>query len=234
METKDLYQTIYENVPKGWEKVFEEAKDEIRMASDLVEERRKTNEIYPRNEDILKAFHLVPLDKVKVVIFGQEPYNDIYNGKPRDQGLAFSVDEEANVPPSVLNIFKELKSEYKEDFDMPYHGDISCWAKQGVLLLNRSLTTNAHQRNSHGRIWMGLIVRVIEALNQHRPRCIFVMWGRKVEALKGYINGKATMLFSSHPSSYSANKGFFGCNHFLLINDKLRELGEEEIDWSVY
>lgn len=214
--------------PDSWKEVFEKSKYEFEHIDKMVGDH-----YFPSKKNLFRAFHLTPLDNVKVVIIGQDPYHQMKsNGFPRAQGLSFSVSRTDEIPVSLTNIFEEIKNSYP-DFVIPHHGDLSSWARQGVLLLNSALTVKPHQPGSHGVLWHGFITRVFEAIRDNRPKCIFVLWGNNAKDLISYIPDNAVILETSHPSGFSANKGFFGCGHFKKINEILKENGQEEINWSL-
>jgi uracil-DNA glycosylase len=185
--------------------------------------------IYPSAEDIFNAFHFTPLSKVKVVILGQDPYHN----EGQAHGLCFSVKPEVEIPPSLVNIYKELK----EDLGcyIPNNGYLEKWAKQGVLLLNTVLTVRAHQANSHqGKGWERFTDAVIQAVNiQDRP-IVFLLWGRPAQMKKSMLtNPKHLILEAPHPSPLSAFRGFFGSKHFSMTNNYLIKHGLEPIDWQI-
>lgn len=218
--------------PLGWEKVFEEAMEELEGIDQLLLRTSASKTIVPDRENIFNAFYLTPLDKVKVVIIGQDPYPQIspQTGKPVAQGFSFSVDKTDKIPSSLNNIFKELDKSIPE-FKFPYHGDLSSWAKQGVLLLNSSLTCNLNEPNSHQKfkIWMPFISKILNAI----PKGIYPLWGREAQKMKSYINSGSLILETSHPSGLSCHQGFMGCGHFVKINKELIKRGQEPIDWNV-
>lgn len=185
--------------------------------------------VYPEAEDIFNAFHFTPLGEVKVVIIGQDPYH----GEKQAHGLAFSVKPEVEIPPSLVNIYKELQ----EDLGcrIPEHGYLKKWADQGVLLLNTVLTVRAHQANSHqGKGWEQFTDAVITAVNgQDRP-IVFMLWGRPAQMKRSMLtNPKHLVLTAPHPSPLSAYRGFFGCRHFSQANAFLENHGVSPIDWQI-
>lgn len=185
--------------------------------------------VYPEAEDIFNAFHFTPLGEVKVVIIGQDPYH----GEKQAHGLAFSVKPEVEIPPSLVNIYKELQ----EDLGcrIPEHGYLKKWADQGVLLLNTVLTVRAHQANSHqGKGWEQFTDAVITAVNgQDRP-IVFMLWGRPAQMKRSMLtNPKHLVLTAPHPSPLSAYRGFFGCRHFGQANAFLENHGVSPIDWQI-
>lgn len=233
-EDWSIYDIATKSPPIGWEEVFQEALPEIESVDDILSDQEKIHgKAFPLRRNMFRAFELTPLDNVKVVIFGQDPYHDLCNGVPRAQGMSFSVNMDMSIPPSLRNVFTEIKNEYGDEFNQPQHGDLSAWARQGILLLNSCLTVNQGLPAGHKNIWLGFIVRVIRAINRVNPNCIYVMWGKKAESLLQYVGGKAKTLTCSHPSPFSAHKGFYGCDHFKLINEHLVEKGKTPIDWNL-
>ena len=194
-------------------------------------------EVFPHPQNIFSAYNLCPFDMTKVVILGQDPYHSISTVEsenvPTAHGLCFSVVKGAKQPPSLKNIFKELSKEYPE-FKIPEHGNLEHWAKQGVLLLNATLTVRAHEPMSHAKQgWEEFTDASIRALSEEKENLIFLLWGRHAKDKKTLIDtSKHTILEAAHPSPFSANNGFFGCNHFKQVNVLLEKLGKEPIDWQ--
>lgn len=220
--------------PIGWEEVFKFAEPEIIEISEILQNQETVyGPFFPLKRDLFKAFDMTSLSQVRVVILGQDPYHDTTQNGPRAQGLSFSVSESSNIPPSLRNIFTEIKNEYPDCFAPPQHGDLSFWAYQGVFLLNSCLTVRPHVAGSHKKIWNGFIVKIIQAINTVNPNCIYVLWGEKAQNLESYIGGKGKILKSAHPSPFSVNKGFYGNGHFREINDILRNMGQNEINWNL-
>lgn len=180
--------------------------------------------IYPEYKNIFRAFELTPSHSVKVVIFGQDPYHT----KGCANGLAFSVSKNVKMPPSLRNIFKELKSDLNIDRK---DTNLSDWAKQGVLLLNTALSVNEGEARSHTKIWKNLAKDVIEVLNQKESPIIFLLWGNDARKNKPLIDKKHYVLESAHPSPLSAYNGFFDSKPFSKTNDILAKLNEKAIDW---
>lgn len=223
--------------PRTWNNVFRAARNELAHISRVLEEKEKIfGQSYPLRQDIFNAFRLTPLPKVSVVIVGQDPYPQTIsvNGAPlpRAVGLSFSVRPEDSVPQSLTNIYKEIKQEIP-NFVIPDHGDLRNWAKQGVLLLNSSLTLFPNQPNSHSGLWDDFIKRVIDGIFEVNPNCIFVLWGREAQAYRRLIDNRGFILEAPHPSGQSAYKGFFGSGHFQKINELLLRQKREAITWSL-
>lgn len=185
--------------------------------------------IYPPADDIFNAFDFTPLDKVKCVILGQDPYHE----PNQAHGLCFSVKPEVKIPPSLVNIYKELK----EDIGcyIPNNGYLEKWAKQGVLMLNTVLTVRAHQANSHKNIgWEKFTDAAIRVLNQEDRPIVFILWGAPAQKKQSMLNNpKHLILTAAHPSPLSAHKGFFGSRPFSQTNTFLEQNGIEPIDWQI-
>lgn len=189
--------------------------------------RRHT--VYPNMYKIFEALKLTPYSKVKVVILGQDPYH----GPRQAHGLAFSVQPGVAIPPSLMNIFKELQTDL--GCYIPNNGDLTHWAEQGVLLLNTSLTVRAGQAGSHrGRGWEIFTDQVIQHLNQKETPVVFLLWGSNAKQKVRFItNPHHLVLTAVHPSPLSAYRGFFGCGHFSKTNEFLQKTGQEPIDWQI-
>lgn len=186
------------------------------------------NLTYPPKENIFQALELVPFDKVKVVILGQDPYH----GEGEAMGLAFSVNEGIRIPPSLKNILKELKNEFPE-FEMPLNGNLSSWANEGVLLLNTTLTVEKDKANSHSKIgWQIFTDEIIRILNTKDNPIVFLLWGNFAISKKSLIQNPIHLILESpHPSPLSARRGFFGNNHFRATNEFLEKNGIKPINW---
>ena len=196
---------------------------------EFVDEEYASKTIYPPYDEIFNAFRLTPLSNVKVVILGQDPYHE----KGQAHGLAFSTPEGRPIPRSLKNIFKEITAEY--GYPLPDSGCLEPWAKQGVFLLNTVLTVEDGNANSHSKCgWQTFTDNVIKVLNTQTQPIVYMLWGKQAEKKKELItNPNHLVLISSHPSPLSARRGFFGCNHFKLANEFLKENKKEEIDWSL-
>ena len=183
--------------------------------------------IYPEPQNIFQAFNLCPFDKVKVIILGQDPYH----GPQQAHGLSFSVLPGTKVPPSLQNIYKELHTDL--GVEIPQNGYLEPWAKQGVLLLNASLTVEAHRPNSHSKIgWHNFTDSVIQHLSEEKTGLIFLLWGNFARAKKDLIDPtKHIILEAPHPSPFSAHSGFFGCQHFSKTNQQLEKQEQTPIKW---
>ena len=194
-----------------------------------VAEEYNSTQVFPAPDDIFTAFDLTPLGDVKVVILGQDPYHN--DGQAH--GLCFSVKPDVDIPPSLVNIYKELKDDL--GCDIPNNGYLIKWAKQGVLLLNTVLTVRAHQANSHRGIgWEKFTDAVIQAVNKEDRPIVFLLWGKPAQTKKAMLNNpKHLILEAPHPSPLSSYRGFFGCKHFSKTNAFLEENGLAPIDWQI-
>ena len=204
-------------------------KDYYKQLFEKVNEEYRTRLIFPPANDIFNAFHLTPLKDVKVVILGQGPYH----GNNQAHGLCFSGKPEVEIPPSLVNIYKELQDDL--GCTIPGHGYLVKWAKQGVLMLNTVLTVRAHQANSHRGIgWEEFTDAAIRVLNTQDRPIVFILWGRPAQMKKAMLNNpKHLILEAPHPSPLSSYRGFFGSRPFSKTNQFLEANGVEPIDWQI-
>ena len=195
----------------------------------LEKERSARKVIYPRGSEYFAALDHTPFDKVKVVILGQDPYH----GPKQAHGLCFSVRPGVEIPPSLQNIFIELKNDL--GIEPPNHGHLTHWAEQGVLLLNATLSVEAGKAGSHqNRGWEKFTDAVIDVLNREREGLVFVLWGSYAQKKGAFIDTRKHLVLSGpHPSPLSAHRGFFGCKHFSKINSYLQAHGQAPIDWRL-
>lgn len=220
-----------EIIHNDWQQVLEEEFQApyYQQLREFLKEEYKDHPVYPDMHDIWEAFELTPYDKVKVVILGQDPYH----GPRQANGLSFSVNRGVKLPPSLVNIYKELEA----DLGIPpaKHGDLTAWAEQGVFLLNSVLTVRGGEAFSHrGKGWEMLTDAVIRALNAREKPVVFVLWGNASIAKKAFIDTKKHAIITSpHPSPLSAKRGFFGSRPFSQVNEALERFGEEPIDWRL-
>lgn len=219
------------NIDSSWLEVLRpqfEAPYFAELKQFLVAERQQYT-CYPKGGDIFAAFDRTPFDKVKVVILGQDPYHE----PGQAMGLCFSVPQGIAVPPSLVNIIKEINSDLGVNVPLT-GGDLSGWAEQGVLLLNATLTVRAHQAGSHQRHgWELFTDAAIRELSQRRSGIVFLLWGSYAIAKSQFIDkGKHHILTAPHPSPLSAYRGFFGCRHFSKTNELLAAQGQQPIDWT--
>jgi uracil-DNA glycosylase len=196
---------------------------------EFVFEERGRHEVYPPDEDVFAALHLTPYSDVKVLIVGQDPYH----GPGQAHGLCFSVRYGVSVPPSLMNIHKELEADL--GIAPPGHGNLEAWARQGVLLLNTSLTVRAHEAASHqGKGWEQFTDEVIRTVNAKQDRVVFVLWGASARKKKPLIDvQRHAVVESAHPSPLSSHRGFVGSRPFSQINAALAEAGRPPVDWRL-
>ena len=216
-----------------WQQLIEteQSKSYFNDLLNLIESKRSEGlTIYPPADDVFNAFKLTPFDKVKVVILGQDPYH----GPNQAHGLAFSVNEGIAFPPSLQNIFKELTNDI-EGFQIPMHGDLGDWARQGVFLLNTVLTVQQGQANSHADWgWEQFSDVVISALNKDRENLVFLLWGAHAQKKGRFIDkNKHLVLSAPHPSPLSSYRGFFGSSLFSKTNQYLVDKGYGAINWHL-
>lgn len=217
-------------IEPSWKKYLqpEFESDYFKRLTDAVRREYGNGPCYPPGHLIFNAFNLTPFDKVKVVIIGQDPYHE----PGQAMGLSFSVPTGVVMPPSLVNIFKEIHDDIGKP--IPHDGDLTRWARQGVLLLNATLTVRAHIANSHQQLgWSFFTDAAIKALSANREHIVYMLWGGFARSKRGLIdNGKNLVLESVHPSPLSANRGgWFGQHQFSRCNEYLRANGETEIDW---
>ncbi|WP_195945505.1 uracil-DNA glycosylase [Paraclostridium bifermentans] len=219
------------NIGNDWDEILkgEFEKPYYLKLREFLKEEYKNNIIYPDMHDIFNALKYTSYKDTKVLILGQDPYH----GENQAHGLAFSVKPGVKTPPSLLNMYKELKSEF-ECF-IPNNGFLVPWTKQGILLLNTALTVRAHEANSHkGKGWETFTDHIIETLNLREDPVIFVLWGNNARSKKKLIDtNRHYIIESAHPSPLSASRGFFGSKPFSQVNDILIKLGKEPIDWQI-
>ena len=218
-------------IDESWKAVLgEEFKSEyFKLLKEFLIIERKKHIIYPPASRIFASFNYTPFDKVKVVIIGQDPYH----GAGQANGLCFSVSDGVPQPPSLQNIFKELQSDL--GIPIPSSGNLESWAKQGVLLLNATLTVRANQPGSHQKQgWEEFTDAAIRALSEKRKGLVFLLWGKFAQAKETLIDtSKHHVLKAPHPSPFSVHSGFFGCKHFSKANELLKKEGLEPIDWQL-
>ena len=217
-------------IEESWKRYLQEEfeKPYFQQLTEQVRREYLSGACYPPGKLIFNAFNLCPFDKVKVVIIGQDPYHE----PGQAHGLSFSVQEGVQFPPSLQNIFKEIHDDL--GIPIPASGDLSRWARQGVLLLNATLTVRAHQANSHATLgWQNFTDAAIRALAAHRSHLVYMLWGGFARSKAYMIDKQQNLVLESvHPSPLSANRGgWFGQHQFSRANDYLREQGQEPISW---
>jgi uracil-DNA glycosylase len=195
----------------------------------FVATERQRSTVYPAHDEVFAALHLTPYSEVKAVILGQDPYH----GPNQAHGLCFSVRKGVTLPPSLQNIFKELEQDL--GFAAPDHGCLDHWARQGVLLLNATLTVRRSQAASHqGKGWEVFTDEVLKSVNEKQDRVVFILWGASARKKKALIDtSRHVIIESPHPSPLSASSGFFGSRPFSRANAALVEAGREPIDWAI-
>ncbi len=216
---------------KHWDDFFkqEEQQEYYQQLMGFLKEEYQTKTIYPPQEDLFTCFKACPYEDVKVVMLGQDPYHEVHQA----HGLCFSVRKGVKIPPSLRNIYKELKNDL--EIDIPSHGYLMDWAKQGVFMMNAVMSVVEGHAGSHQKKgWEMFSDHVMQALNEHEEGIVFLLWGnwaiKKAELIS---NPQHRILTSAHPSPLSANRGFFGSRPFSKTNEYLKELGREPIDWRI-
>ncbi len=221
-----------ERYDASWEAILNPlfATSQMQGLSAFVQAERQQHLVFPPTDLVFNAFKLTPLSDVKVVILGQDPYHN--DGQAH--GLSFSVPAGMAIPPSLRNIYSELKSDIA-GFDVPTHGDLTKWAQQGVLLLNATLTVRAHTAASHQKKgWEAFTDAVIAAISKEKEHVVFLLWGSYAIKKSALIDAnKHLILTAVHPSPLSVYRGFYGCKHFSQTNSYLQAHGLKPIDWQV-
>ena len=216
-------------IDESWRQVLQPEFDKpyFELLTDFVRQAYRTTQCFPPAGQIFRAFDLCPFDKVRVVIIGQDPYHDVNQA----HGLCFSVQDGVRIPPSLENIYKELYRDLGKS--IPTSGNLTHWAEQGVLLLNATLTVEAHRAGSHqGKGWEELTDAAIQALNNQRENIVFMLWGSYAQRKGQFIDRKRHLVLTAvHPSPLSAYRGFIGCGHFSQANDYLLQHGQSPIAW---
>ena len=220
-----------EQIGNSWDVLLREefSKDYYKELQDFLAEEYKTYVIHPDKDEIFSALSATSYEDTRVVIFGQDPYH----GENQAHGMAFSVKKGVDIPPSLKNIYKELNQEL--GCYIPNHGCLEKWAKQGVLLLNASLTVRDGEANSHkGKGWEKITDKITEILNNRRESVIFILWGNDAKKKEELITSPQHIILSAaHPSPLSASRGFFGCDHFKKVNNILTAMNQDPIDWQI-
>jgi uracil-DNA glycosylase len=231
MAAVDQSTSVNPQIEEGWKKVLadEFQKDYFLRLKEFLLEEKKKEVVYPPGSMIFNAFNSTPFGEVKVVLLGQDPYH----GPGQAHGLCFSVPNGIQKPPSLINIFKEIQSDI--GLPIPKAGNLEGWAKQGVLLLNATLTVRAHQAGSHQKKgWEQFTDAAITAVSKNKAGVVFLLWGAYAQAKAAIIDQtKHYVLTAPHPSPLSVTRGFFGCKHFSKTNELLIKQGKAEINWSI-
>jgi len=217
-------------IENSWKEALQKEFDKdyfVKLTNFVREEYLSGKTIYPAAKNIFNAFNLCPLDSVRVVIIGQDPYHE----PGQAHGLCFSVESGVDLPPSLINIYKEIESDLGRKSIT--HGDLTSWAEQGVLLLNATLTVRAHAAASHaGHGWEEFTDSVIKTVAENRKNVVYMLWGSYAQKKAEFVDNKSNLILkSAHPSPLSAYRGFFGNHHFSQANNYLVENGYKAIDW---
>lgn len=219
------------NLGNSWDELLKDEfeKDYYRQLHEFLRTEYAEHKIHPDQSDIFNALKWTAYEDVRAVIFGQDPYH----GEKQAHGLAFSVKKDVDIPPSLKNIYKELADEL--GLYIPDNGYLEKWARQGVLLLNSSLTVRDGEANSHkGKGWEHFTDRVVSLLNDRKESIIFLLWGNDARRKEELItNPQHIILTAAHPSPLSASRGFFGCGHFKKVNNMLTAMNRKPIDWQI-
>ena len=223
---------LFNNLNEKWTILLnrKNQKETINNLELFLKKEYKEQKIYPKSDEVFNLFNHLSIEKIKVVILGQDPYH----GEGQGNGIAFSVKEGVRIPPSLRNIFKELKLEYP-NYTIPESGNLMKWVEQGVFLLNTVLTVREGDAFSHkGKGWEILTDKIIEIIDEKDEPVVFILWGNSAKKKKELIkNSKNLILEGVHPSPLAASRGFFGCNHFLKVNEFLKKNKIKPIEWSL-
>jgi uracil-DNA glycosylase len=227
-----LQESIDPNIEISWKSRLKkefEAEYFLELKKFLITELTSGKKVFPPGNQIFNAFNWTPFDKVKVVIIGQDPYH----GAGQANGICFSVADNVSIPPSLKNVFKELSDDL--GYPVPQTGNLEKWARQGVLLLNASLTVRENEAGSHqNRGWEQFTNAVIRLLSEEKSGLVFLLWGKFAQQKADIIDtGKHFLLKAAHPSPFSAYNGFIGCKHFSKTNEILMNSGKTPIDWQL-
>ena len=216
-------------IDESWREVLQPEFDKpyFELLTNFVRQAYRTTQCFPPAGQIFRAFDLCPFEQVRVVIIGQDPYHDVNQA----HGLCFSVQDGVRIPPSLENIYKELHRDLGKP--IPTSGNLTHWAEQGVLLLNATLTVEAHHAGSHqGKGWEELTDAAIQALNDRRSNSVFMLWGSYAQRKGQFIDRRRHLVLTAvHPSPLSAYRGFIGCGHFSQANTYLQQHGQTPINW---
>lgn len=216
-------------IDESWREVLQPEFDKpyFELLTNFVRQAYRTTQCFPPAGQIFRAFDLCPFEQVRVVIIGQDPYHDVNQA----HGLCFSVQDGVRIPPSLENIYKELHRDLGKP--IPTSGNLTHWAEQGVLLLNATLTVEAHHAGSHqGKGWEELTDAAIQALNDRRSNIVFILWGSYAQRKGQFIDRRRHLVLTAvHPSPLSAYRGFIGCGHFSQANTYLQQHGQTPINW---
>lgn len=230
VETMNLFQILEYYPPQGWEEPIKNKEGHLREVALRLEQQP----FLPEKGNVFRIFYSLRPEQIKVVILGQDPYPTMeQNGTIHANGFSFSVDRGVRIPPSLKNVFTEIKEEYN-DFITPNYGDLTVWVKQGVFLFNSCLTVQPGRAGSHQEIWSSFTEEVLKYIKKINPNVIFVGWGVKATSMLECVKG-SYILTAGHPSSLNVSRinKFAGCGHFRILNQRLLELGQNMINWQI-
>jgi len=227
-----LKKIVSDMIPPGWGDVFSDLDAEFTLLNGILVNKEKTKgRWYPFKRNVFRLFWYIRPEQVKVVIFAMDPYYTTDNdGLPTAQGIAFMSRKGAKVPHSLNRMYTELAQEYGDKFEKPYHGDLRYWVKQGVFLINASLTVQPNEAGSHKKIWQPMLGKVIRRINKNPVMPIYMLWGNNAKEMKNFISSQATVLESNHPAAFG---GFLGNGHFMKANEYLVKNNLKPIDWNL-
>lgn len=223
-------------VQNGWEETFKDAIPELKHISTLLDVRKKLGTYYPKPEDCFNAFKLCSLENIKVILVDYQPYYGTVSSEgkvvSKATGLSFSVRNDDAIPKSIKNMYTELKNTIPE-FQAPEHGNLEEWAKQGVLLINNTLTVSQQKLNIDvSELWYGFLNKIFKAIKKSNPNVIVLLWGRKVQCITKILPDSFVILETlSQPDGYKADTEFLGCNHFTKVNELLEKQNKTKIIW---
>jgi len=234
-DTWPIARIVDESPPAGWRADFALLEKRIKHAGRMIEEEEAKGGYlsFPPRADLFRALENTRVHNVKLIILGQDPYHSVdATGRPMANGMSFSVRRGQRVPPSLVNIYAELRRSYPE-YRVPNHGDLTYWARQGVLLLNTCLTVKPGEADSHKRVWRGVISGLIDRIVLYNPTCVIMIWGKKAEEAASTYPASLTRLVAGHPSPLNRTGNFAGCDHFRQANVILQGQGFAPIDWQL-
>jgi len=227
-----IYDTLFEKDYGKWTQELKKYETNLKQICNVIDKKiLSCKEIYPRKKDLFKFLEMTPLDKTKVVIWGQDPYPTLLDdGNPRAQGYSFGVKKGDKIPQSLKNIYTEMKNNFPS-FQEPDHGDLNWLAEQGVLFMNQSLCFSPENPKLFLNLWNRFTYIIITIINNNVENCIHLLWGKQCEPLAEHIKSREIYI-TSHPSPFSVRRGFFGCKHFLKVNITLERQEKDQINWN--
>ena len=232
-QQSSLYDCLFNGgIHTSWLEALEPHKESIERIFNLISKKETSHgEFYPLKKDVFNFLKITPLDKVSVVIWGQDPYPTLLkDGTPRAQGYSFGVHKDDVVPLSLQNVFKEIKSDFPM-FEIPDNGDLRYLGERGVLFMNQALTYCPKEPKLYLKMWNRFTYIIINIINEKIENCIHLLWGKQCEVLAEHIRSRE-IFQTSHPSPFSVRRGFIGCKHFLKVNITLQKQGKKQINWN--